>query len=153
MANPTLTALTAIREQVTNWTQTDAEIRDALNTVTIPNPVAAPLIPKPMEASVLMGFASAETRAKLLSRPALVAFASDVRTGDREAVLNWIVLGRDAGDIPEDEFQLMLAELQATIPDPSYPPLLSWAELHLGRLVDLEDIAAARESYLAGETN
>lgn len=144
MANPTPAAITAIRARVTDWSPADREIRDALNTRSMANPAAQLQVPKPMTVGALMGRLGQASRAKIGSRPGLSQCILDVRAGDRPAVKNWVQLFSDLADITVDEAGAIVAEVDATIGDPEWLPLLSWAEIELGRLVDTDDIVAAR---------
>lgn len=143
--NPSAEAVAAIRQHVADWTPTDADIAAALNAPAIDNdPGTRPTVAKPISVSSLMGMVSSASRARIYDRPGVVAFRDDMTRGDRAAVANWFVMAHDAGDLSDAEYAALMAELQATQPDPAWPAKVSWAQVHIGRPVDAQDIAASR---------
>lgn len=143
--NPTPQAIAAIRARVADWAQSDAAIVAALNAPDHPNPIPQPQVPKPMTTTGLLGKVSGPGKGKIYTRPAIVGIQDDVRRGDRMAVRNWFGLALAGGDIDQAEYAALTAEIDATVPDPNWPPQVSWAQATLGRPADTDDVAAARQ--------
>lgn len=142
--NPSPQAVAAIRSKVSDWTPTDGAIAASLNTPTVANPTPQPVVPIPLTVAGAMALVSAENRAKVYARPAVVAFRDDVNRGDLAGALGWLTLARDAGDLADSEYAAIAAAAQASGPDPAWQPRISWAMANLGRPVDPSDIAASR---------
>jgi hypothetical protein len=142
--NPTPEAIAAIRAYVTDWRPSDATIAAALNTPDRPNPTPQGQVPKPMSTTDLLGKVGNAGKGKIYRGPAIVGIQADIRAGNRDAAKNWFGLAAAAGDVSAAENDALTAEIDATIPDPNWQPLVSWAQATLGRAVDADDIAAAR---------
>lgn len=144
MANPTPAAIAAIRARVSDWTPGDQQIADALNVADQANPIPAPPIPKPMDSETLLGKISNVAKGKVYRQPAIVGLQNSIHSGDRKAVKSWFALALVGGDIGQAEYNDLVTEIDATIPDPRWPDKVSWAQINLGRPADAADIAAAR---------
>lgn len=144
--NPTPTAIAAIRARVSDWTPGDAELADVLNQATEPNPVPQGTVPREMSVARMMtecNIPVAEMQA-LIGSTLLMAIRGDVAAQDHDGVLTLAQCALIAGHISQATHDTVAAWVQGTDPDPDYRATLSWAEITLGRLVDTDDIAAAR---------
>lgn len=144
MANPSPEAISAIRAEVSDWTSDDASIAASLDAPTTANPALQAQVPRVLVAAEMISLLAPASLAKVYSRPAIVAFEQSIRGQDRASASNWIALAFVAGDVTQPERDALLAYVAGTVPDPTYRPSISWAESTLGRLVDSEDVAAAR---------
>jgi hypothetical protein len=144
MANPSPEAISAIRAEVSDWTSDDASIAASLDAPTIANPAPRPTVPVALTVSGVLGALSAESKAKLHTVAFVPAIRDAINAQDRAACGLWAQILMDGGVITPAEGQALMGLLSATQPDPSWPAEISWAESTLGRLVDPEDVAAAR---------
>lgn len=147
--NPSPPAITAIKAQVGmlagTWANTDAQIVDALNAPSVPNPVtSAPSVPKPITAQSLFACLDAATLAKLWPPPDELTKA--IGSGDVAALALWVGYMQSASLITSAQVTALQNALAATQPDPAWAAEISWAQLHLGRPVDLQDLALVRAS-------
>lgn len=141
---PTAQAVEAIRAEVASWEATDQEIVDQLNSPTLANPVPQGTVPAPVSVLSLMALLfSAEVKA-VMEQPWVVDFRDAANAQDRGKVTNWTQAAQVAGLVSAESAGKVVAALEATQPDPAWRDAVSWAELTLGREVDLEDVAAAR---------
>lgn len=151
MANPTPAAVTAIRSWVSDWVPTDAEIRDAQNAVLVANPVTeAPQVPQSMNMGRMMTLLDAAARVAVSRVSGFDRAAAAVAAGDTVGVLHWLQLledwlstGQVAG-ITVEQINLLRADVQAQVADPTWLAQLPRPLVELGRLLDTDDIAAAR---------
>lgn len=142
--NPSPAAIALIRERVTDWTPDDASIAAMLNVPSVANPTQRPTVAKPFTARDLMGVLGQPEQAKLLMLPSLARLLDDIVTGSLVPLENWVIMLRSGDFITQEQAAGLFAIIQATEPDPSWQPQISWAEAVIGRLVDADDIAAAR---------
>lgn len=144
--NPTPEAIEAIRDRVSDWTPLDAEIAAALNEATEANPEPQGSIPRQITIERLMAECQVppEEIAALVNSGLLMAIRDDAAAQDRGGLATLAQCALIAGLIEQSTYATVLAWLQGTDPEPDYQPLLSWAELNLGRSVDAGDLAASR---------
>jgi len=144
MPEPNPAVIAAIRGRVVDWTPTNAQIAATLNTANIANPTARLNVPKPMTTAALLGLIVNANKAKVYGRAVLSDLRGDIRAGDRTGVKSWFGLALVAADITSAEYTALVAEVDAVVPDPSWPAQVSWAQLNIGRPLDASDIAASR---------
>lgn len=147
MAHPSPAAVTAIRAHVSDWTPTDAQIVAALNTPAIANPTPQPSIPAPLTEDGLAGLLTDATNgsiARLVNYVNYGLVQADILAGNRARIGGWAGKLAVAGIITVGEATAIGAALAATVPDPAWPALISWAVANLGRPVDADDVATSR---------
>ena len=145
--NPSPTAITAIASKVPTlpggWAgNADAAIAGLLNTPSVANPAAQGTVPNPFSAADLINAASPANRAALASL--ILGSAAFIIAQDRVHMTAGITALADCSAIQAADATAMIAVLDATIPDPSWPAQLSWAQINLGRPVDTADITVSR---------
>lgn len=148
MANPSPQAVAAIRAHVPEiggWGQGNDSLVQKLNATDQANPTTRLTVAKPLDTASLLGKLSKVAKGKVYGRPAIIGLQADIRSGNRVAVKNWFGLAYEADDISGAEYASLIAEVDATIPDPAWPATISWAQATLGRPVDLDDVATARQ--------
>lgn len=106
-----------------------------------PDPVRVPIT----TAGVLAHFSPASRRALYTNPNAAPLFAA-IAAGDADTTAALVQLAADAGAVPQLEADAVASLCRATVPDPSWSPLVGWAMATLGRDVDADDIACARLS-------
>lgn len=143
MANPTPEAIAAIQAKVSDWNTTDAAIVTALNTEQIANPNTGLVLP-PLSMMAMAQRISPETALRIINWPNLPLLKTEVDKGERAATMNWLGLLSYCGMVSQAEFSAVNAYFMTPITDPARPAQLPWSVVTLGRLVDAEDIAAAR---------
>lgn len=146
--NPSPAAITAIRAEVTAlsaWGNTDAQLAASLNTAGIANPTPQATVTKPFAFGDVMGLLSSGSIANIRGLPTGTDLIDKINAQDRVGVGHWIAaLLAGTPLITTDEATAVGAVIAATQLDPSWPALLSWAQVNLGRAVDTGDIAASR---------
>lgn len=144
--NPSPQAVDLIRSRVTDWTQTDQAVADALNAPAVANPVTqAPAVPKPFDFADVMGLLSDASVAAIRDTPNTTDLISKINAGDRAGVLHWVAaLLKAPAKITADEAAAVNALMTATVPDPSWSAQIGWALATIGRPADPSDVAAAR---------
>ncbi len=147
--NPSPAAITAIQSYVAalsgGWAgNTDAQVLAAANAPTIDNPVSATTIGKPYTFADLLAVLSDGSTAKLVALPSLPAILDAVNAGEMVVISRWVGLLIKGAVITSDEATAMTAIMADTETDPSWPTQISWAESNIGRLLDINDIAASR---------
>lgn len=144
MSSPSPQAVAAIRSEVSDWSPSDATIAADLNTPTIANPTPRSTVPLPFTTSQVFAAVSGASLAKLNT----IAFLPDIRdkiaANDRPACGLYAGLLMTGGVITQADYSAIMALFNATGPDPSWPPQISWALANLGRPVDALDVAASR---------
>lgn len=147
MANPSDAAKQAIREYVTpvEWAEsTDAELRDRLNAPSIPNPSPQSSVLAPISVTGLMQLLTPEEAGKVLNTAWVTDFRDAVVSGDRERALNWVNAAAFVALVSPESRNAVAGAIMQEVLDPDWPAQVSWAEVNLGRQVDIDDIAAAR---------
>lgn len=142
--NPTSEAQQKIQDRVSDWTPSDQEIADALNSDLVDNPEAQDTVPKPYSMADIMGAISAQALAKVRSEGGITEIAQAVRANDDERVLMWAQSYLVTGDITQSEYDAVQAIVTDTQLDPDYDAQVPWPQVHLGRLVDADDIQKSR---------
>ena len=144
MANPSPAAITAIQGKVTDWTQSNAALATAINASLVANPTPQPTIPKPLTIPELLGEVGAADAGKLAENPNLPTVLADITSQDRTSTGEWIGPLEADSELTTAEGAAIMGDLQATEPDPSWQAQLPWPLVNLGRLIDADDVAAAR---------
>lgn len=108
---------------------------------TIPNPLPAPQIPKPLTLVAVMGCVGTDSMAKVVANPNLVDVRDKITANDHQAVGLWAQLFAMGGVITSAELAAINAVLAQTIPDPNWPTTVSAPPLATG--ITLDDIDAA----------
>jgi hypothetical protein len=140
-------AIAAIRDHVSDWSPDDATILESLNAATVANPSPQPDIAKPVaESTFLTALTDTENQSlgKLLNWVNFGMVKADIEASNRVGIGLWCQVLPMLGLITAGEAAAIAADLSATIPDPSWPALVSWSSIHIGRDLDLSDIAASR---------
>lgn len=148
--NPTPAAIALIIGQVSDWEEPDEEIVENLNDPTIPNPEPQGQVLPTLTIEGLVGILSPASTGNLWNSPNAREVRDAVRAQDRPGFMAWVSIALAGGAITEQEYANLAAAVQATIPDPNWPSHLSWAEVNLGRPVDLDDIQRARAEVTNG---
>jgi hypothetical protein len=146
--HPSSAAVAAIRAKVADWIPDDATIAAGLNARDADNPRPAAMIPAPITfAGVFVLLAGGLSLGRIRDLSTGADLIAKVHAGDRAGIANWLpALRADPEVITAEQAQAVMALLQSTVADPSWPPLLSWAEIHIGRSLDPSDISEARPS-------
>lgn len=111
-----------------------------MNTPSIPNPVPQADIPKPWSWADALQALSPSTLNAILSLPTAPVMIEQLNENKSETRALWFGILDKLGVLPTAEKNAISALVSATIPDPSYRPLLSWAEVNLGRDADQYDV-------------
>lgn len=143
--NPSPAAIQWICEQSPDWQQSDAALADALNGVLVPNPAPAPLVPVHTTAVTLLPLLSQESLGKLEAANLLTTINAAIGFGRMWEVGNWVQYGVFRGHISPEEAEALAQALALTHPDPSHPAQVPQTLLAIGRLLDADDLAAARQ--------
>jgi len=146
MANPTPAAVTWLRSQVTDWAPDDASLAAALNAELSANPAVCPQVPRPMDALSLIAHLSPESCAKLEGAQLITEVNRAIAAAERETVQRWVIYSGSRGHITPDEYAALLAELAEQVPDPEWSAEVPAPVVALGRTVDADDLAAARDA-------
>lgn len=149
VANPSPAAIAAIRSHVADWGPDDPAIADDLDTPSIANPVPQGTVPNPLYESALLSLLTDAVNGslvKLINWPNFGLLKADIEAQNRDGVLLWCQALTAAGILTQGECEAIATYVGGTQADPDYQSLLSWAQVHIGRPVDSEDIAASRPS-------
>ena len=148
--NPTSEQVKIIRGMVKSleggWARNNHELVTALNEPMHPNPKPAPDVPKPFTLGDVLGVLSIDSAAALKDFGHLYYLIQAIKEQDSETVSMLTELLTASGDITPEELAELKSILTRTIPDPTHPPMVGWAEAHLGRTVDTADLNIARHS-------
>ncbi len=156
MARPTATALDWINFYATSlaggWAgNTDAAILTAANAATIANPASQATVPKPFTLTQVLGVLSAASQANLKAFAGFAGLRDDVNANNVSACVVWAAyLAGGAAIITSAEESAILAIVEATQPDPTYPAKIGAAQAAIGRPLDSDDLAVARPIYAPG---
>jgi hypothetical protein len=147
--NPSPAAIAAINTYVGGlsggWAgNTDAQIVTAANTPAIANPTPQGTVPTPFTFATLLGSLSQSSAANVESFPGISDLYNDIIAQNSARVLAAIALMTASGRILSSEATAMTATVNATELDPSWPAQVGWAQVNLGRPLDLSDSATAR---------
>lgn len=146
--NPSPFAISWIQGQVAAmsgaWTNANAQIVTALNTALAPNPTPQGTVPKPYTIATLEAELSSASQKNLALYPSLAAVLSSVNASDTPSVILWANTLVNAGVILSAECTAIVAAVTATEPDPNWQAQLPISVINLGRLVDTNDVQAAR---------
>lgn len=146
MASPAPALVEWIAAQVSDWGDSDAEIAAALNAEMIPNPEPAPEILPPLSGMVLFEMVGTESKARLTTFVNLAQVRGEILTGQRDPLCNWIRVMVPAGIITQEEATAAITYLTTPAPDPEHPEEVPAVQAEFGRLLDAQDVAAARRS-------
>ncbi len=138
-------AIIAALRAAADFTQTDQQITDALNAVTVANPIPQPSVMPPITIAGLVGQLSPTAQASLANNPNTPTIRSDARAGDGAALVEWAGLLAQKGDITPADFKTVQTAC-TPVPDPAWPALVSHASLILGRAIAVTEVAVARAS-------
>jgi hypothetical protein len=146
--NPSAAAIAWIRAQSPNWAgQSDAQIAASLNATMVANPVAqAPQVPNAISESALMGTLSQASQTALLNWVNLALVKADVEDQNRVGLLLWAAKLQLAGVITADDATALTTYLNGTVPDPTWTANVPAPLVGMGRLVDANDVEAARNA-------
>jgi hypothetical protein len=145
--NPTAQQIAAIQANTSiDWTQPLATIAITLNTANVANPTSQGQIPMPLVFATVMNQlnSTSGSLAKLMNLPYLGQIVTDIRNQDRIAIATWATALSDTGTITTTEATAITALVNGTIPDPTWQAELSWAQINIGRAVDVNDLNYAR---------
>lgn len=144
MANPSPAAIAWIQSAVADWSLSDAAIAMALNARMVANPADRPIVPLPFAVGDLLGVLDSGAMGNLGHHPSLPRILDDIAAMNRPGLMMWVTTLAAAGDITAPQRTALEAILAATGPDPAWPNEVPEPVVHIGRLVDPDDIAAAR---------
>jgi len=147
--NPSEQAKATIQNKVESesgldWTQSDQEIANGLNALTVDNPETQQNVPKPYSMQDVMGQLNDSTIKTVRSEGNMSAIADAVRENDDSRVLTWASAYKQTGDLSDTEYSDIESIVTATHPDPNYESTLNWAQETLGRSLDANDISESR---------
>jgi hypothetical protein len=147
--NPSPQAIALINTYVVSlsgaWAgNTDAAIVAAANLANVTNPVAQTTIPTPFTAVGLFSQISVASRTNLKTFTALDALLEDVFNQNIPHCLQWWGILSGVAVITAAEATTLTTAVNATELNPAYQALVSWAEINLGRPLDLNDAMTAR---------
>ncbi len=118
----------------------DEDIAALLNTRDIDNPDPQKNIPVPVTFSSVISSITPESMAKVVTYIHFDVLITDMRRGDREAVILWALALQAGGFISAAEETAIAAMMTSRVPDPDWLQKLSWAEMNMGNLCDAHDI-------------
>jgi hypothetical protein len=144
--NPSSEAIQAIRQRVSDWSATDADIAESLNSETEPNPEPQQDVPRRLTKMGVLSLLSTENQVKVLNYPNLDLVYRSFDAQDHESCVSWVQALYLTGNISQVEAGMCIAHITATEPDPKYSATVPAPTLWLGRLVDAWDVQSARES-------
>lgn len=124
----------------------DQAVADAANAPTIPNPEPQPTRPKPWKWVDVAAMLSPGSLGSLMDLGTGSLMIEQLNSGDPAAQAAWLAALVRTGKLTPDEIGSVLAITAATEPDPSWRSHTSVAERDLGRLLDAQDVAEARQS-------
>jgi hypothetical protein len=147
--NPSDTAIAWIKSYVASlsdsWAgNTDRDVVTAANTPSIANPAPQGTVPKPYTAASLLGLFSQASAASVEGFPALQGLFDAISAQDGASIAAAVALLEASGRVQPSEAAAITAAVTATEPDPSYPALIGAAQSHIGRTLDIDDVATAR---------
>ncbi len=116
------------------------DIAALLNTRDIDNPEPQKNIPVPVTFSSVISSITPESMAKVVAYIHFDVLITDMRRGDREAVILWALALQAGGFISAEEETAIAAMMTSKVPDPDWLPKLSWSEINMGNLCDAHDI-------------
>jgi len=146
MANPTPAAVAWLRAQVTDWALDDAALATALNAALAPSPGTCPELARPMDALSLIAKLSQESLTHVEGANLLVEINRAIAARERVTVQRWVTYCYARGHITEAEHTALQTELAELIADPDWAAEVPAPVAVLGRLVDADDLAAARDA-------
>lgn len=125
---------------------TDAQIRAAMVTTLVNNPVAsAPTVRKPFIVDDLVAAVAAANQANVINlATSMLRFLEDVDAQDVSRLQRWGRLLKSRGLIAAADLTALAAVVNATQSDPSWAATIAWDLANLGRIADDYDIEAAR---------
>ncbi len=138
--NVTLEVVDKVTKKVTDKTQSAAAIADMLNTPEFDNPVKQQQVPQPFDFSSLAALIGPTSLHGLVNYVHFDIVIQDVRKQDRDAVALWAKALAAGGYITVDEAGALIGAVSATVPDPTWKPMLSWAEVNLGDTLTVLDV-------------
>lgn len=149
--NPTPQQIQAIKTFVAGlagqWSKTDAEIRAAMQTTLVNNPLTTvPVIPKPFKPADVLGALSDASKTNLKAFTGLGSLLDDIHAQNIERCQVWAGFLAQTGIITAAERTAVLAVVNATRNDPTWSVQVSWDIATLGRPADDFDIEAGRAS-------
>lgn len=149
--NPTPQQIQAIKTFVGGlpgtWAKTDTQIRAAMQTTLVNNPVtAAPVLPKPFKPADILGVLSDPSKTNLKTFTGLGSLLADIQDQDIERCQVWAGFLAQTGIITTAERTAILGVVNATRNDPTWSVQVPWDIANLGRPADDLDIEAGRTS-------
>lgn len=137
-------AITIIQAHVRDWMPDDAAILADLSTPTIANPTPQDQTLKVLSGITTLGLLSSASQSAVVKLPLASTILEAINGQNRTAVNDFAMALAGAGTITVAEAGAIIGSLSATEPDPSWPAKVSWAQINIGRELDLSDIAASR---------
>jgi hypothetical protein len=134
----------AVNATAAKWTPDNPTVLANITAVTVPNPKPAAQVPAPLTWARLKAALTDAEIAAVFGHGAFHDVRADVRAGDRAGVLECLDGFRAAGILGAAKVTALTNAINGTVADPSYRANVSQLEIDLGRLPDLDDIAAAR---------
>lgn len=128
------------------WAHSDAEIRAAMASTLVANPVTtAPQVAKAYAVDDLVAAVSSANQANVASLATTMPdFLRDVDNQDRSRLQRWGRLLKALGKLTAADMNALAAVVNATQADPTWAAQIPWDVANLGRVADDFDIEAAR---------
>ena len=138
--NCTLDVIKKVTDHVADKTRSLEDILAELNAPIAPNPERQANVKPPLTFSALVASISSASLGKVILYDHLDVVIKDLRSGDYDAANIWVQGFVAAGILTADDAIAIAGVLTAAVPDPTYKPQLSWAEINLGDVLTAQDI-------------
>lgn len=146
MANPSPAAIAWIEAHTSDWTPGNMVIANTLNGVLVANPVPVTQVPVPISTATLMSVLEDATIVKLNSYTLMGRVLDAINAQDRGALGLWAEMMFKGGTLSQADLTAVTETLSATENDPSWQAQIPQTIVELGRLLDADDVAAARSA-------
>ncbi len=138
--NVTMDVVQKVTAKVTDKKQSPEAIAAQLNSPEFDNPVKQPMVPQPFDFTSLAALISQTSMQGLVNYVHFDVVIQDVRKQDRDAVVLWAKALAAGGYITVEEAGALIQTVSSAVPDPTWKPLLSWAEMNLGDTLNILDV-------------
>lgn len=138
--NITPDVVAQVSAYVTDKTPSLTQVLANLNAQTIPNPQPQASIKPPMTFTAFASGIDPASLGKVMTYAHLPDIIADIKDQNYDAASLWVSGLTAAGILSTADSASLSKLMSATIPDPSWTPMMSWAQVNLGGILTNQDI-------------